>query len=100
MRTPSVVTAVRGTEFIVDVRSDQQTEVAVQSGAVTVEPAPDSAVSRLGRSRGYAGQAGPPPVVLDRRNSGTTCSREGECQASRPWSPDKLKAVNDRLSGV
>jgi hypothetical protein len=100
VRTPSVVTAVRGTEFIVDVRSDQQTEVAVQSGAVAVEPAPDSVANRLGRSRGFSGQSGPPQVVLDRRNSGTTCSREGDCEASRPWSPDKLRAVNDRLSGV
>ena len=99
VRTPSVVTAVRGTEFIVEVRSDKLTEVAVQSGAVAVEAAPDSTVRRLGRSRGY-GQGEPPPLLLDQRNLGTTCTAEGVCEASRPWGADRLKAVTDRLAGV
>lgn len=104
VRTSSVVTAVRGTQYVVEVRPDQTTDVAVQSGAVAVEPAPATRAHQT-RVRSMGGRAGPvpegvTPLLLDRRNVGTRCMASGECISSRPWSAERLQELNDRLSGV
>jgi hypothetical protein len=106
VRTSSVVTAVRGTEYLIEVKPDQRTEVSVRSGAVAVESTPAAQQRRRTRIRGMSGQpeaAGtdlPQPVVLDRSNAGTTCNAEGVCDAAKPWSAERLQQINDRLSGV
>lgn len=92
VRTPSAVTAVRGTEFLVEVGDNEQTSVHVQSGQVAVLPGPRAA----GRTRGLGAQL---PVVVDRAG-GTECDVSQGCAAATPWPADKVRAVLDRLSGV
>lgn len=95
VRTPTAVTAVRGTEFIVEVDEDQATAVNVQSGQVSVEAvvAPSSSATRALR----------PPrsrVMLDDPQAGTRCSAVGGCSASSTWSPERVQRSQDRLAGV
>lgn len=96
VRTPSAVTAVRGTQYIIEVKPDLETEVNVQSGAVTVEP--------MGRRmRGFIGGAGiknPQPILLDQQSHGTTCSTAVGCRMTEKANDDRLRALTDRLSGV
>lgn len=105
VRTSSVVTAVRGTQYLIEVKADQSTEVSVQSGAVAVEAAP-AARSRLARVRSLSGQPvsanepPPDPVLLNRANATTACTADGECSPARPWSPERQQQAAERLSGV
>lgn len=92
VRTPSAVTAVRGTEFLVEVGDNEQTSVHVQSGQVAVLPGPRAA----GRTRALGGQL---PVVVDRAG-GTECDVSQGCTAATVWPADKVRAAMDRLSGV
>lgn len=91
VRTPSAVTAVRGTEYVVEVTPDRVTDVHVRSGAVSVEPV---------RKIRLRGEAAPPPMLLDRANLGTSCDAAGQCQASRVWKEERVRALLDRLDGV
>lgn len=106
VRSSSVVTAVRGTQYLIEVRPDQTTEVSVQSGAVAVEATPAAQTRQEVRIRSMGGRAPTPPiapappVVLNRSNLGTLCTADGECAPARPWGADRLRQVNDRLSGV
>ena len=106
VRTSSVVTAVRGTEYLIEVKADQSTEVSVRSGAVAVESTPSALARRRTRIRGMSGQPEmvgsdvPQPVLLDRSNAGTVCNAEGVCAAATPWGADRLQSITDRLSGV
>ena len=106
VRSSSVVTAVRGTQYLIEVRPDQTTEVSVQSGAVAVEATPVAQSRQEVRIRSMGGRAATqpitpaPPVVLDRSNLGTSCTVDGECAPARPWGADRLRQVTDRLSGV
>ncbi|OWQ48540.1 hypothetical protein CDL60_01150 [Roseateles noduli] len=92
VRTPSAVTAVRGTEFLVEVGENEQTAVLVQSGQVAVLPGPRAA----GRTRGLGAQL---PVLVDRAG-GTDCEVSQGCTAATQWPADRVRAVLDRLSGV
>lgn len=92
VRTPSAVTAVRGTEFLVEVGENEQTSVHVQSGQVAVLPGPRAA----GRTRGLGGQL---PVVVERAG-GTDCDVMQGCTASMPWPADRVQSAMDRLAGV
>ncbi|WP_431050999.1 FecR family protein [Roseateles sp. L2-2] len=92
VRTPSAVTAVRGTEFLVEVGENEQTAVLVQSGQVAVLPGPRAA----GRTRGLGAQL---PVLVD-RSGGTDCEVSQGCTAATQWPADRVRAVLDRLSGV
>ncbi|GAP33808.1 FecR family protein [Piscinibacter sakaiensis] len=104
VRTSSVVTAVRGTQYLVEVRPDQSTDVSVQTGAVVVETAQEASERRRARLRGAGSQEmaidmrPPAPVTLDRANAGTNCNAEGECSGSRPWTPERLRAASERLA--
>lgn len=95
VRTPTAVTAVRGTEFIIEVDEDQATAVNVQSGQVSVEAvvAPTGSATRALR----------PPrsrVMLESVQAGTRCSAVGGCSASSTWTPERVQRSQDRLSGV
>nr|WP_316642897.1 FecR domain-containing protein [uncultured Roseateles sp.] len=95
VRTPTAVTAVLGTEFIIEVDEDQATAVNVQSGQVSVEAvvAPSSSATRSlhpPRSR----------VMLEDAQAGTRCSAVGGCSASSTWSPERVRRSQDRLAGV
>jgi len=87
VRTPTLVTAVRGTEFIVDVASDATTSVVIRSGKVIVKPTNAKKTRSL-------------PKLLKKPDSGVMCNLEGECLNTRQTSYDRLKAFEDRLSGV
>lgn len=89
VRTPSAVTAVRGTEFAIEVGADQATAVLMQSGNVDVRPA-------TAQSRSIAAML---PLVALAGSVGTDC-REGKCTAAAPWSEARVKALLDKLSGV
>lgn len=89
VRTPSAVTAVRGTEYTVEVGADHGTAVLMQSGQVDVRPA-------VAQSRSLAGVL---PLVALAGALGTDC-REGKCTAAAPWSTTRIQATLDRLSGV
>ncbi|MBV8500202.1 MAG: FecR domain-containing protein [Paucibacter sp.] len=86
VRTPSAVTAVRGTEFMVEVSGEQATAVHVKEGEVAVE-APS-------HTRGIA----PRPVIkLDRDANGTQCTPRGGCVAAAHWSHDRVRELQDKL---
>lgn len=84
VKTPTVVTAVRGTEYIIEVKPDTGTDVSIQSGAVSV--------NSLKKTRAL-------PVILKTANAGTDCDAEGHCTAAREWKEERMKAVQDRLGG-
>lgn len=92
VRTPTAVTAVRGTEFIIEVDEDQATAVNVQSGKVEVEAMQSAAGGGMRalnpRSR----------VMLDEPSSGTRCYSAGGCRKAEAWSPERIKRAQDRLS--
>lgn len=91
VRTPTAVTAVRGTEFIVEFSPEQGTSVAVQSGEVVVE-ATDMPRLRSTRPR--------PQVTLNQAQAGTHCRPRQGCSESAAWPPERLRQVQDRLGGV
>lgn len=93
VRTPTAVTAVRGTEFIVEVGRDLGTAVNVQSGKVTVE-----AVQSAG---GATRSLRPRSVVnLEDAQAGTQCNPSTGCSKSVTWSAERVKRAQDRLAGV
>ena len=92
VRTPSAVTAVRGTEFMVEVTEDQRTAVNVQSGEVAVQPTGGMHTRSLGRPV--------PSFSLAVPRAGTQCDADGECSAVTPWTEQRVKALQDRLGGV
>jgi hypothetical protein len=94
VRTPSAITAVRGTEYMVEVSRDLVTDVHVQTGAVTVEPA------RKVRMRGVPEGPAPEPLLLDQQNLGASCNATGECQPTKALKEERIRALVDRLSGV
>lgn len=99
LRTPTAVTAVRGTEYIVEVRSDRATEVDIRSGEVKVEPV--EYPSGLRALNGFPRGPAPLPVLLDRAQVGTQCDPGSfVCSAAAPTSVGRLRDLAERLSGV
>ena len=86
VRTPTVVTAVRGTEYIVDVAADATTNVIIRSGSVLVKPTNAKKTREL-------------PVNLDRKNTGILCDIGGKCLNAKQTTMDVLEAYESRLSG-
>ena len=87
VRTPTAVTAVRGTEFVVEIEADQATAVNVQSGKVEVE-AVQGTRSLRPRSR----------VTLADPQAGTQCNPSRGCSPSAAWEPERVKSTQARLS--
>lgn len=86
VRTPTAVTAVRGTEFSVEVGDDNATAVHVSTGEVDVEPV--GAPTRGIKPR-Y-------PVRLAPSANGTQCNAQ-ECSAAKAWSTERLQRLEQRL---
>jgi len=105
VRTPTAVTAVRGTEFSVEVAGDLATAVHVSSGAVAVEALP--AESDDAASAPYSSKApalGKPrktrPVLLQAaRSNGTRCDAQGQCSEAAAWSAERVQQIQQRLGG-
>lgn len=89
VRTSTAVTAVRGTEFSVEVGDDQATAVHVSTGEVDVEPA--AAPTRGLKPR--------PPVRLARQLDGTRCDAT-QCGAAVAWSAERVAGVAQRLGSL
>lgn len=89
VRTPTAVTAVRGTEYLIEVKEDQSTAVLMQSGQVDVRPAGP-------RTRSLAAAL---PLVALVGALGTDCS-QGQCSAAGPWSAERVRALQERLAGI
>lgn len=89
VRTPTAVTAVRGTEFSVEVGDDRATAVHVKTGEVDVEPA--GAQTRGIRPR-Y-------PVRLQQALNGTNCDAK-ECSAAAAWTADRVQRLDQRLGAL
>lgn len=89
VRTPTAVTAVRGTEFSVEVGSDNATAVLVKTGEVDVEPAGP-------QTRGIKPRY---PVRLEKKLNGTHCDGS-QCAAAMAWTADKVKRVEQRLGAL
>jgi hypothetical protein len=89
VRTPTAVTAVRGTEFTVEVGDDRATAVLVKTGAVDVEPTGP-------QTRGIKPRY---PVRLAKVHSGTRCDAK-ECTEAMTWSPERLQRVEQRLGSL
>ena len=89
VRTPTAVTAVRGTEFSVEVGDDRVTAVHVKTGEVDVEPA-------AAQTRGIKPRY---PVRLEKKLNGTHCNAN-ECVASMAWSAEKVQRVEQRLGSL
>ncbi|WP_269629777.1 FecR family protein [Pelomonas sp. BJYL3] len=82
VRTPSAVTAVRGTEFVVEVDASRKTAVHVQTGAVAVDP---------------AGAAAGPTRLLSQPAQGTDCRVDAGCSEVKTWPQARVLALQDRL---
>jgi len=89
VHTPSAVTAVRGTEFVVEVNAEQTTAVHVDTGEVEVG---GTAKTRSLKHR--------PPAKLDAKANGTQCTTTAGCTDASAWSPERVQALADRLAGV
>jgi hypothetical protein len=105
VRTPTAVTAVRGTEFSVEVAADLATAVHVSTGAVAVEPLPaepadaasasySSKAPALGQLRGLRK---PRPVLLQAARNGTRCDAQGQCSEAAAWSAERVQQNQQRL---
>lgn len=81
VRTPSAVTAVRGTAFVVEVDANTKTSVHVQAGAVAVD------------SVGVPG----PTRLLDQAAQGTDCRADAGCSEVKTWPQARVLALRDRL---
>ncbi|MBW8845121.1 MAG: FecR domain-containing protein [Burkholderiales bacterium] len=89
VRTPTAVTAVRGTEFIVEVGDDRATAVHVKTGEVDVEP--------IGaQTRGIKPRY---PVRLAKTLNGTQCDAK-ECTAPIAWAAEKVQRIEQRLGSL
>lgn len=99
VRTPTAVTAVRGTEYMVEVTPDQATAVNVQSGKVVVGPNTGGTPSSK-RKRSLMLEYEGLTVILDRPDLGTVCGTDGQCGSSKPWEQDRINRLKERLSGV
>lgn len=86
VRTPSAVTAVRGTAFSVEVADDRATAVHVKTGEVDVAPVgvPPTAVR---------------PVRLTPALNGTRCDAK-QCEPAKAWSAERVARVDQRLGAL
>ena len=89
VRTPSAVTAVRGTEFLVEVSGEQATSVLVQTGEVAVES--------TAKTRGIGPRK---PIKLNPDAAGTQCSVSSGCAGAASWTPERIREVQDKLAGI
>jgi len=89
VRTPTAVTAVRGTEFSIEVGDDRATAVHVKTGEVDVEPAGP-------QTRGIKPRY---PVRLEKKLNGTHCDAK-ECVAAMSWTAEKVQRVEQRLGSL
>ncbi len=89
VRTPTAVTAVRGTEFSVEVGDDRATAVHVKTGEVDVEPA---GLQTRGIKPRY-------PVRLEKKLNGTHCDAS-QCVAAVAWTADKVQRLEQRLGSL
>lgn len=89
VRTPTAVTAVRGTEFSVEVGDDHKTAVHVKAGEVDVEPAGP-------QTRGIKPRY---PVRLEKKLNGTQCDA-AQCVAAMAWTADRVARVEQRLGSL
>jgi len=102
VRTPSAVTAVRGTEFMVEVAKDQTTQVHVLTGVVAVESQePPEQPGGAFASKGIKTRGIHPPesVLLDAAGASTRCGQAAGCSAAGNASASELKKLQDRLGG-
>lgn len=96
VRTPTAVTAVRGTEFTVEVGEAQQTAVLTQEGAVDVQAAAPSTRNLAGLVGGSAGAIATIGLTV---LQGTDC-QAGRCGPAARWSAERVQRTLDRLAGV
>ena len=89
VRTPSAVTAVRGTEFVVEVSGEQATAVLVQTGEVAVES--------TARTRGIGPRK---PIKLNPDAAGTQCNLGSGCTGAANWTQERVREVQDKLAGI
>lgn len=89
VRTPTAVTAVRGTEFSVEVGDDRATAVLVKTGEVDVEPTGP-------QTRGVKPRY---PVKLATRQAGTRCNGQ-ECTEASTWAAERVQRVEQRLGSL
>lgn len=89
VRTPTAVTAVRGTEFSVEVGEDRATAVHVKAGEVDVEPAGP-------QTRGLKPRY---PVRLQKALNGTQCDA-AQCSVAASWSAERVQRVDQRLGSL
>ncbi len=89
VRTPTAVTAVRGTEFSVEVGDDRATAVHVKTGEVEVESSGPQAPGLKPRG----------PVRLTSALNGTQCDA-AQCGAAVAWSAARVARVDQRLGAL
>jgi hypothetical protein len=92
VRSRSAVTAVRGTEFEVEVTADQTTDVHISSGTITVTPAAQAGQAQVAQAQ--------PSFVLDRPGLGISCGLNKGCDEPKAWGKERMRKMFDRLSGV
>jgi hypothetical protein len=98
VRTPTAVTAVRGTAYLVEVGADQSTDVQVTEGEVAVAPLGAPAAAASAPDEAYASKALAaviPALTLVAAQAPLRCGPTA-CTA-QPDDPERLKAWRQRL---
>lgn len=91
--TPTAVTSVRGTAFVVEVDREGVTDVGILSGEVVVQPFDPSR-----RTRALPGIFGGNAVVLKRAAGATRCEAgQTSCASVSTWDAGRLRDIESRL---
>lgn len=88
----SAVTAVRGTQFEVEVAEDQTYDVHISAGSV--------AVTAVSPADGHSAESKQPTYVLDQPGLGISCRINAGCEAPKAWGEERMRKLFERLSGI
>jgi len=88
----SAVTAVRGTQFEVEVTDDLTYDVHITQGSV--------AVTATTAAEGPTTAPKPPTYILDKPGLGISCRLDLGCNTPKPWGEERMSKMFKRLEGV
>jgi hypothetical protein len=92
VRGRSAVTAVRGTEFEVEVAEEQTYDVHISAGSV--------AVTAVSPADVHSDESKPPTYVLDQPGLGISCRINIGCEAPKAWGEERVRKMFERLSDI
>jgi hypothetical protein len=88
----SAVTAVRGTQFEVEVTDDLTYDVHITRGSIAVTP--------VAATDDRPTAAEPQTYILDKPGLGISCHIDTGCNTPKPWGEERMSKMFKRLEGV